>query len=86
MSAANRDKYLNALAARMHGEGEGRHVKNFDGMHADLLVLCLFRKDKPVAREEIQGWPAKATQMLFDAAQELNGLGKLDEKDEAKKA
>jgi hypothetical protein len=77
MSAAGRDRYLDALSERMRTSVEGKTtVKKFEGMHADLLTNCLFdHAGKAVPRETIQSWPASAITTLFDAAQDINRLG-----------
>jgi len=76
MTAAQRDKHLDSIRARATLGEKGELVINrFEGMQADLLVLCLFRSDgNGVSREEIQKWPAAVVQKIYDAAQELNSL------------
>lgn len=90
MTAAQRDEYMNLLNKRF----EGTRIKDFRGMHSDLLTRSLFRNGgenggKPVTVEELAAWPASTTQDLADLASELSGLKKdkpgEEEKDDAKK-
>ncbi len=77
MSALARDSYLDRLSSRMRYDNDGKPagIKKFEGMQAELLSSCLFRKDgKAVIHSEIQAWPASVVSDLFKAAQEMNHL------------
>ena len=78
MSASARDAYLDRLAGRVRIiNGQQTGVAKFDGLQADLISSCLFREDdSPVAREEVQKWPAGMVANLFKQAQDVNGLNK----------
>ena len=78
MSASERDSYLESLTKRVRFDPAGRPggVKDFTGIHADLLTRCLFRENQSVPHGEIQGWPASVTSELYAMAQKLNGLDK----------
>lgn len=85
MTSAERDAHMDYSKANLDFQSDGkvRGLKKFDGVQAALISRCLFYKGKedrvPVA--EIQKWPARTVQALFDAARGLNGL---DIEDEAK--
>lgn len=78
MVASARDSYLDRLSSRMRYDNDGKPagIKKFEGMQAELLASCLFRKEggKAVTSADIQGWPASVVSDLFKAAQELNHL------------
>ncbi len=78
MVAGSRDKYLDMLSQRMSKDAKGKAtgIKKFEGMHADLLSMCMFKEDgKLVGKEEIQKWPGTVVTQIFQAAQRLNSLG-----------
>lgn len=82
MTAAQRDKHLDSVSSRMSFDADGKPVgiKKFDGMQADLLVLCLWRTDgNGVSTEEIQKWPAAVVSQIHAKAQEMNHLAKAEE-------
>lgn len=89
MTAAIRDRYLGLQGERAKHNTEGVVVgiKNFDGIHSDLLCLCLYRDGTPVPKSEVQGWPASMTSALYAEAQKLNMLNQpaKEVKEEAKK-
>jgi len=76
MDAASRDKYLEQLSDRMRFDVTGKPagIKKFEGMHAALLSLCLYREGILVKKEEIQLWPASMVTELFNEAQNTNRL------------
>lgn len=91
-----RERYMDDLVGRIGAQdsaGNVTTVKSFSGMHAALLVGCLFevleagppRKLRPVSYEEIQAYPAQAQTALYEAAVALGGLNK-GAKEDAKKA
>jgi hypothetical protein len=87
LDGRERDKYLNSLNARLKvTAGGGQSVKDFDGMQASLVAASLFKivgsEREPVTVDEVQGWPARVSATLFDAAKKLSGLGGEDETDE----
>lgn len=82
MTAAQRDKHLDSIQARMKYDEKGVPVSigKFEGMQADLLVQCMRRSDgNGVTKEEIQKWPATVVSKIYEAAQELNHLAKAEE-------
>jgi len=82
MTAAIRDVYLDTLTQRVTLDPSGRptSVKKFKGMQADLLVLCLKRKNGvELTVDEIQGWPSSVVAQLYELAQRVNQLSKTDE-------
>lgn len=87
MTAALRDKYLDTMSdrCRLDAKGAPCGIKKFEGMNAELLVLCLFKEDgKPVTKEEIQKWPGSVVTSLFEAAQRINHLLKEEKEAEPK--
>lgn len=88
MTAVTRDRYLDKLQKRMQLDVNGRAagIRKFEGMQADLVASCLFRKTdgKGVSEDVIQSWPASAVVALFAAAQELNRLKQVAEEAEPK--
>jgi protocatechuate 3,4-dioxygenase beta subunit len=85
LNGKQRDTYLQNLGLRL-GSTKGsdkQTVKNFDGLQASLLTLCLTDTEgKPVTKALVQEWPAKVVSALFDAARELSGLGDDEEEEE----
>ena len=76
MSGKERDSYMTAMSERMEVvDGKVVGFRSFAGFQSRLVSLCLHKKDgKLFTEEEIQGFPARAQSVLFEAAQELNGL------------
>lgn len=76
MGGKGRGAYLNSVGKRMkfvNGKVCGMH--RYDGMQADLLVMCLHGPDgKLVSRAVIEEYPSSVQAKLFKAAQKLNGL------------
>ena len=90
LNGKGRDAYLNGLSNRMRTTptGQPSGIKNFDGLHADLISRCLFKIGEDGGRtqvkpETIQGWPARVAAGLFDRAKEISGLGE-DAEEKAK--
>ena len=89
MTVAERDKYLNTVSSRMRFDANGKPcgIRNFDGMHADLLTRCMFKMNPdgsstPVTKKEVDAWPSASSAVIFSAAQELNQLNRADQLDE----
>ena len=77
MVAAVRDHYLDQLGDRMKTDATGKvtGVRQFDGLQASLLAVCLFDGSGTlVPKVMIQTWPAGTVSGLFEAAQHLNRL------------
>lgn len=79
MTANERDRYLDLVNKRIgrNAEGEVKSIAKFEGMHAELLVRTLVRKDSGnfVAKDEVDKWPGGAIAEIYKAAQTLNHLG-----------
>lgn len=77
-----RDKYLTNVAGRVRLDkgGNATGLKNFDGMEAGLVALCLKKVEgdhrRPVEEKVIQSWPGRVVTALFNAARDLSGLDK----------
>lgn len=85
ISAAQRDRYMNSLTKRFRLDNTGKPcgIKDFEGLHASLISLCLYNEQGTlVTPQEVNAWPAHVTQTLYKAAESLN---KLDAKDEGDK-
>jgi hypothetical protein len=76
LSGAQRNKWLTSMGDRIKfgPNGKPQGFKTFDGLHSSLLTMCLSRDGVPIAREEIEEWPAEVQSKLFDKARELSGL------------
>lgn len=78
MTSAERDAHMDYSKANLEFQPDGkiRGLKKFDGVQAALIARCLFYKgtENRVPLAEIQKWPARTVQALFDAARGLNGL------------
>jgi len=76
--ADERDAYLTKQSKRVNfvnGKVEG--FKNYVGIEADLLTLCLYDDaGNLVVAAEIQRWPSSVVSALNKAAEELSGLNK----------
>lgn len=77
MTGAQRDRWLTQMGNRMKTDADGKPtgIREFDGVQAGLISLCLYDGDVPVPVNVIQSWPAKAQNQLFKLCQEVNGLG-----------
>lgn len=77
MTAAQRDQYLTDLQSRfrLNKDGVAVGMKDFIGLQANLLSLCMFNEQgEPVSRDDVQTWPASCVTQLFKAAKEINHL------------
>ena len=77
LTGRQRDQYLNDLTSKIQMKGgKMDKMKTFDGLQSFLLTLCLRKKtdDKLFTKSEIEAFPAKVQEALYDAAQELSGL------------
>jgi hypothetical protein len=65
---------------------DGKPVKqDYEGMHADLIHLCLYGPDnKRVNKDVINGWGTNIKQRLFYICQEHNALLRKVEEEEGK--
>ena len=84
MFSGPREQYIDSARSNFERGPDGKFVgvKKFEGLQAELLSRCLFRKEghKPVSRDEVQGWPGGMVAELFRLAKQLNQL------DDAEKA
>lgn len=83
MSGRERDAYLNKMSSKVNfnSKGELSSIKNYDGLQASLLSMCLYDEDgKLIPIEEIQKFPTKTQATLYKEAQKMNAL---DSKTEA---
>ncbi len=81
MTAAARDSYLDVTSNRikMDAAGKPSGVTKFEGLQAELVSRCLFRKDgKSVSRDIIQNWPSSVVNALFEECQKLNHLNRTE--------
>jgi hypothetical protein len=79
MTAATRDAYLDRIMKRtkiVGGVASG--LSSFEGVHAELLTVCLFAGEAPVTKEQVQSWPSGFVADVFKQAQLVNGLNKMD--------
>lgn len=78
LTGDQRDAYLNTVRKRMRRVGEHSEITDFKGLTAQLLTRSVFRVDtgKAVTEDEVQSWPARVQQALFDKSRELSGLDK----------
>lgn len=79
LSGEVRDKYLASMADRMKYDDKGKPsgVKNFHGLQASLLSLCLINEEgKTVSVMDLQKFPASVQSALFEKANELSALNK----------
>ncbi len=76
MTGKQRDAFLDDIGGRMKFiAGKSAGMKNYDGLQAFLVALCLIdKKGDNVKKEVIQSYPSSVQTKLFKAAQELNGL------------
>lgn len=83
LDGVKRDAYLDAMSKRMKFEkGQPAGLSSFAGMQAHLVSLSLFdEKGTNVPQTEIEKWPASVQSALYEAAQELSGLNKKEEKE-----
>lgn len=86
MDGKQRDTYMTFMGNKTGSRNTV--LKNYDNVYSKLLALCIVEKEtnKHVPEAEIQSWPTKVQEKLFDAANILNGLGakKKKEDDEEK--
>lgn len=78
LTGAQRDEYLNFTGTRMKTDDKGKPVgiADYTGFQSKLVALSLTDENgKHIPEETIKAWPAAAVQELFNAAQELSGLG-----------
>lgn len=73
MDGTERDAYLNSVKKRMKGQNG---VTDFDGLHAKLLSMCVYKMPNGtrLAVAQIQTWPSSVQMKLFKSAQQMNGL------------
>lgn len=78
LTGDKRDEYLNDTASRMKfdAQGKAQGVKDFKGMQAKLVSLCLTKGNggEKVSIDTINTWPASVVSALFKEAQKLSGL------------
>jgi hypothetical protein len=93
MDGTQRDAFLTDSAQRVEIDGQDEQgknrvrIKNYDGLTAKLLVLCLQdEQGKPLTIAQVQAWPAQVQTALYKAAQELNKLDEKKKEGEAKNA
>lgn len=71
-------KWMTKMGPRMKMDHRGQPVgvKNFEGLQASLICLCMFEKvsGTAVTEEIIENWPAKVQDKLFLACQKINGM------------
>jgi len=82
MTAANRDKYLDAVQTRLVRDQSGKviTIKRYHEMQSELISLGLVRIQEngaalAIPTTEIQKWPSGLVQELYEMAQKLNKLG-----------
>ena len=81
LDGVERDKYLNDISgrAKFNAKGKSVGITTFTGLNAGLVATCLKKivsgERQAVPVSTIQGWPAKVSSGLFDAAKKLSGLG-----------
>ena len=88
LTGKERDTFLTSMGTRIryNGKGEPSGLKNFDGVQASLLSLCLCdAQGEKVPEKTIQMFPATAQNEMFKAARELSALGE-DSEDTEKKS
>lgn len=80
-----RDTYLNKLGKRVDPAGGDTRVKDFEGLHADLLVRSLLKVTTegliPFTVDEIQEFPAPVQAELFKMSKELSRLEEDEDKE-----
>lgn len=76
LTGSERDQFLNVMASKMRvgTDGKPTGVKDFTGLHANLIGLSLWVDEQRVEPGVIQTWPASTQAELFAMAQELSGL------------
>lgn len=76
MTSAVRDKHMDKMQSRMTRDTDGNltSVNRFEGMHADLLSVCLWdlETNQLVKAEEIQSWPSSVVSQLYKSADEIH--------------
>jgi len=86
LDGAKRNNYLNKMTSRViMKDGKAVGMKSFEGFQSDLLKLSLFDEDgKPVSEEEIEGMPSRTQEKLFEKAEKISGLDKMENQQEEK--
>ena len=71
-----RDEWMTGMANKgQFDNADGKKEKNYQGLFAFLISLCLHDKDnKPVPAHVIQKWSCEAQETLFKECQYLNRL------------
>lgn len=78
MKQSARERYLDSVRARGTSDDKGVFaLKKLEGLHADLLCLCLYHGDsaKLISREFADDLPVEVSTQLYQEAQKINGLG-----------
>ena len=86
LNGLGRDNYLNSMRDRTkYVDGKPAGVRDFKGLTADLLKLCMLEADtkRLVSVNFIQSLPSSLQTKLFNKARDLSGLGK-EAEEEAK--
>jgi hypothetical protein len=87
LSGNQRDEYLNTSAKRMSYDAQGKPsgVKDFRGMHTDLLIRSVYDENGELVKGAIlETWPSTTIERLFEISQELSGLDAEKIEDESK--
>jgi len=82
LSGKERDNYLTKMSSKMKFDAKGNPsgLKDYQGLHAMLLNLVLRDPhDTIISVKDLQEFPARVQNALFEKAQEMNGLGDLGE-------
>lgn len=76
LTGTERDNYMQNLGSRTAKDKDGStRVRNFKGIQAALLVLCMQDSEgKNVTEKVVQAWPARVQSMLYERASKLSGL------------
>jgi len=77
LTGKQRDSFLNLMSSRTKyaADGTPAGIKNFDGLQASLLALCLTNSEgKKATVAELAEYPASVVNELYKAAQKLNAL------------
>ena len=88
LSEEGHDAYLNHVTAGADFDGEGKikKFKSMSGMKTGVLCHSLFDLDakKFVSATELNKWPSKVIDALYERCVELSGLGEDAEEDAEK--
>jgi len=77
LSGQARDTFLTDMAKRCNFGPSGRvqNIKNFQGLQAGLLSLCLYDEQSVLIKKDVlQTFPSSVLSGLFEAAQTLSSL------------